>query len=40
MKQRYLIIVPLGLRGVWRLKANQHVIEIKPREGGDRTSMI
>lgn len=32
--------MPLGLRGVWRLEANQHVIEIKPCEGGDRASVI
>lgn len=40
MQERYLIIVPLALRGVWRLEANQHVVEIKPCEGGDRASVV
>lgn len=32
--------MPLALRGVWRLEANKHVIEIKPCEGGHRASVI
>lgn len=32
--------MPLGLRGVWRLEPNHHVIEIKPCEGGDRAGVV
>lgn len=40
LQERYLIIVSLALRGVWRLEANQHIIEIKPCEGGDGAGVI
>lgn len=36
----YLIVVALCMRGVWRLIANEHVIEIKPCKGGNRASVI
>lgn len=32
--------MPLALRGVWRLEPNQHIVEIKPCEGGDGASVI
>lgn len=36
----YLIILPLAMGGVWRLIANEHVIQVKPGERGDCTSVV
>lgn len=39
-KGKYLVIPALGIRGVWRLIPNEHVIEIEPCKGGDWASVI
>lgn len=36
----YLIVPTLCVTGVWRLVADQHVVEIHPGEGGDRFGVI
>lgn len=37
---RYLIVPSLDMRGVGRLVANEHVVEVEPGEGGDWTGVV
>lgn len=36
----YLIVPTLRVTGVWRLVADQHIVEIHPGEGGDGFGVI
>ncbi len=37
---QYLIVPALCVAGVWRLVADQHVVEIRPGEGGDGFGVV